>query len=198
MMKSVVAVVALACMIGCGYAPRIYEVAVDQAQLNSLPKECYRANTIPNPRVSTTNYFGEYTWTVWDGAENKQYLDMGATAGWDLGDATGPGGVGASVGNLAPAGQIEGADRVFTAQQSTVRTPDTTSNTTWSVTRTIKVTYNDLGNTPTGTLDLSVKYDCTNQCTGNFEPAQNPSCAVALPFKARRVDGNQIMYQGGW
>jgi hypothetical protein len=171
-----VAITAVGCNPG---QPRIYRVAIDDSPLASLPPSCYLNNTIVPVRSIKTNLRDQREWTLWDGLENKQYLD---TNGYSLtlGQAD-P----VSVGSM-----IEGADKVFSGQLVTQRLPDQANpNYTYTKTLSLVITVEDLGAAPKGTIDASSKYTCTN-CTNN--DGKVPECSAKLNFSGRRVDGSNV------
>lgn len=172
--------VLLACNTG---QPRIYKVAVDNKPLLDLPQTCFSNNEIPagSVRYNQENLFDEHEWTIWDGVEGKQYLDMGGTAHWQLGDSA----------PIVIDDLIEGKDDTFVGTRTSTRLADSTGYTN-SRTRTATVTFDDQGATAKGTLDLASSYTCTNCYDGETEQPGNKNCATKLTFVGRRVDTQRI------
>ena len=116
-------------------------------------------------------------WVIWDGVENKQYIDIGNFS-VSLGD-TDP----VNVGNM-----IEGSDKVFSGQLVEQQLPVTGSNYTYTKTASVIVTFDDMGIAPKGSIDLSSNFACTDCGPGTGHPNGPITCAVKLTFVGRRVD----------
>jgi hypothetical protein len=177
----VVAAVASASLFACGPAgqPRIFRVAVDVSPVKTLnDPQCFRGN-MPNLNQVTQeqNFRAEAIWVVWDAAESKQYLDMGSTTSFTLGNSPE-----IKIDNL-----IEGTANAFSAtrQESDIGTIREMKTTT------VVTAFNDLNATPTGTVVLDAKYQCQD---GNQQCPQNPafrSCHAQLNFWARKIEVTQ-------
>jgi hypothetical protein len=178
-----VAVVAVGCNAG---QPRIYQLAIDGSPLTSLPPTCYLGNTINPIRDIQTNLRSDQRWTIWDGVEGKQYLDIGTYA-VQLGGAD----------PVTGMGMIEGSDRSFSGQKITQGLPGQPGkdpNYTFTKTLSLVVTFDDLGASPKGTIAASSKYTCTNCGTNNDNKVAD--CSANLPFVSRRIDAsNMNIYQ---
>ena len=114
---------------------------------------------------------------VWDGVDNKQYLDIGNFS-VKLGHSDS-----INVGSM-----IEGADKVFSGQLTEMKLPDPGVNYTYTKTLSVIVNFDDMGAAPKGTIDLSSQYTCTS-CTNNDDKV---NCAAKLSFVGRRVDTSNI------
>ncbi|MBI3182024.1 MAG: hypothetical protein HYZ28_07750 [Myxococcales bacterium] len=173
-----VAVLAVLGAIGCNTGqPRTYRIAIDPSPLASLPPSCYRNNTVSTLRVIGTNLRSETQWVVWDGVENKMYLDTGGLS-VTMGDAE----------TVKVGSMIEGQDRVFSGQYVEQKLPDPGSQYTYTKTLSLIVTFDDMGPAPKGTIDASSQYTCT-QCNNNDNKV---NCAAKLNFVGRRVDTQYI------
>lgn len=186
-MKFLMAAAAAFAVMGCNAGqPRIYRVAVDESQLKNLPANCYVDNSAPGTttgsiRESDTNIRSEYEWVVWDGVEGKQYLDVGNSAHWEMGDARS---IDAS-GDL-----IEGENNVFNWSRTDTQNGDNGYSAVQNLSAV--VTFEDLSATAKGTLSLTSKFDCNNcgdlQNTKGFR-----TCGpLSLNFAGRRVDTQRI------
>ncbi|MBL8952360.1 MAG: hypothetical protein JNK82_16390 [Myxococcaceae bacterium] len=186
------ALVALTALAACqGNQPRTYRVALDLTPVRFITDgKCFKNNEVPAPNESTANLFDEQQWVVWDGVQQDgssvQFLDFGKQQ-FKLGDSP----------------QVEFSDLVrsfasvtpgvFTGQRvlSSV-TPSGGGNVVQTATTIITVTFNDLGNAPYGRLDIDSRYACTGVAGGvcplEQAVASPRSCAVAVPFVARKID----------
>ena len=187
-MKTVLmAAAAMVVLVGCNSGqPRIYRVAVDVSPAKTVQNpSCYKANAVPGGTVSETNLRVEQQWVIWDGVEGKQYLDMGRQQ-FKLGDSP----------TINFAELIEGQTGVFTGQRvenDQVTIPNVVSYN--QVRQTIiTVNFNDLGASPTGTINLQSSYACQPQgsCPMDTTVADPRSCTVPLNFVARRIDVSRI------
>ncbi len=177
--KVVLAAAALAVLAGCGASqPRIYMISMDGSPLASLPPSCYLNNTVSTLREIGTNLREELQWVLWDGVENKQYLDIGPFS-VRLGQAD----------QISVGSMIEGSDKVFSGQLVEQKLPDPNSQYTYTKTLSVIVSFNDLGASPVGSVDLSSQYTCT-ACTNNDNKV---NCAAKLNFVGRRVDGTNYI-----
>lgn len=164
--------------VGCNNQPLTYRIAIDASPLNSLPPSCYRNNYLNQDRTTTNNLREERQWVVWNGVENKQYLDIGSMA-VTLGHAD-P----IDVGDL-----IEGSDKVFSGQVVTQHLPEANGYTNTKTT-TLTVTFDDMGATAKGSIDATSLYTCTN-CQNNDNKV---SCQAKFNFTGRRVDTAATTY----
>jgi len=170
---------ALFSLAGCQMGqPRVYRVAVDVTPIKALQEpQCFRANMPPsNVTVQEQNYRSETSWVVWDGAEAKQFMDMGLTR-FTLGDSP----------EVVIDDLIEGADRSFTATRvRTLRSSIT------ELEKTIVIAnWNDLGASPVGTLDIDSSYQCADGTAKCPNEPNKRSCKQKLNFWARKVEVNQ-------
>ncbi len=174
--KFAIAAAMVAGLVGCNTGqPRIYRIAIDNSPLTSLPPSCYQNNTVSTLRSIGTNLRSETQWTVWDGVENKQYLDVGSLS-IKLGQADS-----VTVGSM-----IEGADKVFSGQLVEQKLPDPNSQYTYTKTLSLIVSFDDMGAAPKGTIEVSSQYTCTS-CNNNDNKV---NCAAQLAFTGRRVDAS--------
>jgi hypothetical protein len=180
---AVAAVALLACNSG---QPTTYRVAVDESPRLALPPTCFANNEIPGgtERSTVNNLRTEYNWNLWDGVDGKQYLDLG-TASFPLGHAA----------PITIDDLIEGSDNVFVGTRTTTRLPDT-NNYSNVRTRTVTVTFENQGTSPTGTIDLVSNYTCTNCQQGETEQVGNKNCSTRLNWQARRIDVDRISVHG--
>lgn len=183
--KVVIAAVAGLVLLACNTGqPRIYKVAIDASPLGNLPATCYVNNELPNNQTRTTytNLRLEQEWVIWDGVENKQYLDMGSVQ-FGLGDAA----------PVVVAELIEGTENVFSGSRTDTQLPDPNANNHSSVrTRTVTVAFDDQGTTPTGTITVLSNYTCTNCFPNETEADGNKSCTTQMKFVGHRVDTQRI------
>ncbi len=176
--KIAVVFAALVGAVGCNTGqPRTYRIAIDASPLGSLPPSCYRNNTVSTLRTIGTNLRAETQWVVWDGVENKQYLDIGNFS-VTMGDAER-----VDVGDM-----IEGQDRVFSGQLVEQKLPDPNSQYTYTKTLSLTISFEDMSATAKGTIDANSQYTCTS-CVNNDNKV---NCAVKLNFVGRRVDTQYI------
>lgn len=172
-------------LFGCNSGqPRIYHVAVDPTPLLSLPASCFANNSteMNTSRTTISNWRSEYEWVIWDGADGKQYLDLGGSTHFDLGDAQ----------PVDVIGLIEGQDGTFVGSETRVHLDTNNSGYTNTRTKSLTVTFEDQGAAPKGTLDLVSNYTCTNCADGETEMPGNKNCSTRLTFSGRRVDTQRI------
>lgn len=164
---------------GCGGAIQtiIFRIALDRAKLNAAAQPtCYATNQLPmmTGTASSTNLKDEMQWVLWD-ADGKQFLDVG-TQRYGMGDAPD-----VEINQL-----IEGAgDKVFSASQQAQATQGQISTT---VQTNYKVTFENLGATVKGKINISSAFRCSGP---NCNPSQL-DCAAETDFVGRRIDANQI------
>ncbi|HEX8441778.1 hypothetical protein [Archangium sp.] len=162
-------------LLGCGQQPKYYRVAIDQGPLRSLPSSCYAAGATPPP--SSNNLVDVQQWVLWDGVEDRKYLQVG-DIDYTLGSSYGveiPGDAVVSTG--------DGDKTTFVAEQ-TASTPSTSTS---PATRTARATYtfDKEGMTIEGTLALSAT------CVGTGCDRDRPNCEASLRFTGRQVDADQ-------
>ncbi len=188
-MKSLVfALFAVSTLAGCQMGqPRVYRVALDITPIKTLQDpQCFKANMPPTAlTVQEQNYRTETTWVVWDGADSKQFMDMGLSK-FTLADSP----------QVVVDDLIEGADRAFTATR--VRTLRSTIT---ELEKTIVIAnWNDLNATPTGTLVIDSSYQCANGTSNCPNEPNKRSCKQTLNFWARKIEVSQttgVSNQGG-
>jgi len=197
---------ALLTLTGCNTGqPRLWRVALDLTPLRTIANpSCFKGNILPSSRgqLSETNFRAESEFVVWDGADQKQYLDIGS---WDFQLGESP--------HICVSDLIEAPDqtsKVFTAQRNLVlpfgysvdcqgiggfQALDATESRQTQ----IVVTWSDYGVAPTGTVNLTAQY----ACVGGRDPCPNPnptadsvSCNSQLNFVGRRIDFDQITVYG--
>ena len=157
-----VAAVMVGGMMGCGEQPRYYRVSIDRAPLANLPTSCYRSGTVPTDD-RTTSVVDVGQWIIWDGVEDRKYLQVG-DIDYVLGDAQ----VRITAGDAIVSSE---ADKpTFTAER-TQTGPNRTSRATY--------TFEKLGDTVEGTLALSYACSGTTGC--------DPNCDASLRFVGRRL-----------
>lgn len=180
--KIVLAAVLAAGAVGCNAGqPRTYRIAVDESPLAQLPPSCYRNNTVSTLREIGTNVREEHQWMVWDGVENKQYLDIGK--------------FGVQMGHAEPVivgRMIEGQDKSFMGQLVEQKLADPGSSYTYTKTLSLTINFEDMGASPKGSIDASSQYTCTS-CTNNDNKV---TCAARLSFVGRRIDSAQTTFYG--
>ncbi|MFL5321347.1 MAG: hypothetical protein ACJ790_16930 [Myxococcaceae bacterium] len=169
-------------LVGCGNSQaRLYQLAIDASALGNLPPSCYANNTVPTNKTELTNYKGEDQWAIWDGPDGKQYLDMGTTS-FTLGNAD----------PVVVTGVIESTDpKVFSGTRTDRTLPNpSAANPNFSDTQvgTVTVTFDDLGNTTKGTIQLKSEYTCTS-CQNN---GGKVNCSAQLAFTGRRIDYSNL------
>ncbi len=195
--------IALALLTSCGgpTAAKYFKIAVDTSNLRKINRtetpSCFVDPTSnQGPYTTTTtveNNPGELEWTLFDGADNVLYLEIGngltggtTVSGIRLGDA--------------PAinffGLIQGDSKTFKfeAKQTTVARTDMAPIATKydeTTTTIATITFKDLGQTTSGTIALQGSYTCTASAGQCPDPKRNPqgkgTCQVSLPFVARQV-----------
>jgi hypothetical protein len=166
---------------GCNAGqPRIFRVALDTGPVKGLQDpQCFHGN-MPNLStiVQDTSLIAELNWVVWDGADQKQFLDMG-TESFSLADAP----------TIVVDEMIVGGSNTF----SGTRVQQDRNGIIELQTTTVTAAFSDLGPTPTGTLDLDAKYQCQDGDSSHKCPSEpnKRSCHTQLNFWARKVDVSQ-------
>lgn len=170
-------------LLGCNSGqPRAYRIAVNRAGLQNLASSCYVDNKPDENKVMTTNLMSEQQWVVWDGPDGKQYLDVGAYA-----EVLGHAGVVSLAGDV-----IEGTEKVFAGTrvvQTVFTNPFNNNKETRTDTHLITVTFEDMGFSPKGSIDLTLNHACVGCST------VQPSCTARLTFTGRRVDASNMAVQ---
>ncbi len=183
---SVLFAAAAAFLMACnGGQPTTYIVAIDESPLGALPPTCYANNELPSSTTRQTyaNLRGEYEWVVWDGIDGNQYLSIGG-ANFDLGHA-------APIA-LDTNEVIEGKDNLFAGSRTSTRIPEQGTGYSFVRTRSITVSFDNQGTSPTGTIDLSSNYVCTNCAQGETEQVGNKNCSTRMSWAGRRVDVDRM------
>ncbi|MFL5351106.1 hypothetical protein [Archangium sp.] len=164
-----VAAVMVGGTMGCGEQPKYYRVAIDRAPLDNLPASCYRSGTPPTEK--TNNVVDVAQWVLWDGVEDRQYLQVG-DINYSLGDAS----VRITTGDAIVSSEVD------------KKTTFTVERTQTDPARTTRVTYT-LDKESMGTLEgtLSLSYSCTGT-TGCA-----PNCDASLHFVGRQVDADSMI-----
>lgn len=174
-MKWAVAVVAASSLLGCNSSqPSIYRVAVSQLV---APNTCYRTAPTGTPDT-TTNLVDEKQWVIWEGVDDKFYLEPG-TISYSLGEARG---ISIST-DAIEGGKNDNKQYVFT----TSRTQTVSANEVYTTSATY--TFDDLGKTLTGTLALH------SNCAGS-NCNSTPTCDVSLTFSGRQLTGDRNIDYG--
>lgn len=163
-----VAAVLMAGTMGCGSEPKYYRVAIDRSPLDNLPTSCYSSGTPPTDK--TNNVVDVAQWILWDGVEDRQYLQVGAID-YTLGDAR----VRITTGDAIVSSEVD------------KKTTFTVERTQTNPARTSRATYT-LDKTSMDTLEgtLSLHYECSG--TGC-----SPNCDASLHFVGRQVDADTIV-----
>lgn len=184
---SVLFAAAAAALMACnGGQPTTFRVAIDESPRLALPPTCYANNELPaaSTRHTLTNLRGEYDWIVWDGIDGKQYMSLGAVD-FPLGDA-------API-QLGSNEVIEGTEGLFVGTRTSTRLPDPNNNNYSNVrTRTVTVSWDNMGTSPTGTLDLVSNYTCTSCAPGETEQPGNKNCSTRMTWSGRRIDLERV------
>ncbi|HEX8822674.1 MAG TPA: hypothetical protein VF794_22290 [Archangium sp.] len=177
-----VAAVVVGGLLGCGQPPKYYRVAVDESPLLNLPASCYPNGTAPTPR--TNNVQSVQQWSLWDGTEDRKYLEVGAIT--------------YNPGNNAPTFSIPGEVIVSTGAGD--KTTFVAERTLTDPNRTYRVTYTfDKegglfgGDVIEGSIGLF--YSCTNTATNNCN--QVNSCDTTLRFTGRQIDAEPMLLVNG-
>ncbi|MFY0526233.1 hypothetical protein ACN28I_24895 [Archangium gephyra] len=165
-----VAAVMLGGLMGCGEQPRYYRVSIDRSPLSNLPGSCYSSGTAPAVDDRTDNVVDVGQWIIWDGVEDRQYLQVGDIS-YPLGDAL----VQLTAGDAIVSTE---ADKPTFTIERTRTGPNRTSRATY--------TFDKVGETVEGTIALS--YACTGG-TG-CSPA---NCDASLRFVGRRVNAEPMI-----
>ncbi len=167
------AAIAALSLSACGPDETIYLIALDKTPLSQLPGTCYVGGTVPSDLTSTVGLFDDLTWSLFNGTDNNQYLDVGTNFGnaYRLGDAP----------SVSFSGLVQGKDKVFTASTTRLTNPGGTPRTD---THTLTIKFTDLGATAKGTVVLDSKVECSG--------CGVPSCAVTMGLDGRQVATQQF------
>lgn len=202
MLRKLIAAAVLVGAVGCNNGqPRLYLIAVDltNQRRENLGQNCFV--TPPDPsnitRSTYQNVKNEYEWAVWDGVDGKQYLD-GANRGTDGTGDPGPWGLGDSPPISLDYELIESqeANRIFLGTK-TISVASSNPNFVATRVHTIRATFEELGATTRGSLDLDTRYSCSGACPTIAPPdtGNQVSCSASLPFTGRRIDTSRM---SGW
>ncbi|HZH13507.1 MAG TPA: hypothetical protein VE057_03995 [Archangium sp.] len=163
-----VAAVMVGGLMGCGQQPQYYRVSIDRAPLANLPASCYSSGTVPTDD-RTVNVVDVGQWIIWDGVEDRQYLQVG-DIDYRLGDAR----VQLTVGDAIVSTE---ADKPTFTVERTQTGPNRTTRATY--------TFDKLGETAEGSIALSYA------CSGGTGCA--PNCDASLRFVGRRVNAEPMI-----
>ena len=164
-----VAAVMVGGLMGCGEQPRYYRVSIDRAPLGNLPGTCYSSGTPPTNDDRTNNVVDVGQWILWDGVEDRKYLQVG-DIDYRLGDAR----VQLTEGDAIVSAE---ADKPTFTIERTQTGPNRTSRATY--------TFDKVGDTLEGSLALSYT------CSGGTGCA--PNCEASLRFVGRRVNVDPML-----
>ncbi|HVE83378.1 MAG TPA: hypothetical protein VND93_11045 [Myxococcales bacterium] len=154
---------AAALALACGSNPAKYLVALDQTALASLPGSCYPSGTAPNPPPTVTPALVQHEFTVWDGAQNKHYLEIDSVS------------VRFPTSTVFFGGLFEGGPKSWTLAS----TRDLGSSNT--ETRTMAFSFTELGSTLLGSIAVTDTFECSTTCSFY-------DCQVTLPLNGRQVE----------
>lgn len=184
LIRSAGAFAVIAALSACNNQPSLYKIAMTMDPLLiSLPTTCWVGNAPPPSQQvkSLENIRTEHEWMIWDGTES-QYLEMNhgqEFVTFNLGDAA----------TIFVGFLIEGDGTEFASDLQTLTQEPTTG---YSEVRrqAVKVTFDSLGATAEGTVDLTSNFDCTGTpCTDAIRDQEgNKSCTASVPFVGRRID----------
>ncbi|WP_407740145.1 hypothetical protein [Hyalangium sp.] len=176
-MKWAVAVVAASSLVGCfnNSQPSIYRVAVTPTV---APSSCYKTAPTGTPDT-TTNLVDEKQWVIWEGIDDKFYLEPG-TINYQMGEAQR-----INITTDAIEGGKQDKQYVFT----TVRTQTAGTNEVYTTSATY--TFDELGKTLQGTLTLH------SSCAGsNCSTTSQTTCDISTTFSGRQISGDQNIQFG--
>jgi hypothetical protein len=163
---------------GAGAVPEIYAVSVDFFR----PADTCYVNAMPPSIVTTSGGQAPLQWQIWDGPENKAYLELEQGGGTiDMGDAP----------NVVIGGTLEGTqasgDWTFTTGRTTTSKSPLANATTTDTTHATVTTTRSAG-TVKGTLKLEATRTCEGTgCPANFA-MQNPSCTIeGIALRGTRI-----------
>jgi hypothetical protein len=174
-MKWAVAVAAVSSLMGCGNSqPSVYRVAL--ARVGTLPTSCYRTAPTGTPNT-TTNLVDEKQWVIWEGLDDKMYLETGSI-NYQLGDAERI----LITGDAIEGGKDDSKQTVFTSVHTE------TQSATEVYTTSATYTFEELGKTLKGNLALH------SNCAG-ANCAGTPTCDTTLDFSGRQINADSsILY----
>ncbi len=175
-------VLAALSVLGCqGSQPSIYRVAVDRLVTEGIPASCYRAGNAPTPTSpsdKSTNLVDEKQWVIWEGIEDKFYLEPGPIS-YQLAEARA-----ITVSADAIVGtKMDSGTHVFV----TDRTQTVSANEIYTTSATY--TFEELGKTIKGTLGLH------STCVGSACNS-TPTCDVTLNFSGIQINGDRNIDYG--
>jgi hypothetical protein len=166
-------VVGATSLLGCGLQPQHYRVAIDESPLQELPSTCYRTGEVPADR--TNNVVDVQQWSVWEGVEDRKYLQVG-NLNYRLGDA-----YNISINGDAVISQEKADKPTFVAERVDVELDRT-------ITTRATYTLDSQGETLEGTLALSSSCEGAN--------CDRPACEATVPFVGRRLDVERVLAVG--
>jgi hypothetical protein len=173
-MKWAFAVVAASSLLGCGNSqPSVYRVAVEPVV---IPSTCYRTAPSGTPDT-TTNLVDEKQWVIWEGVDNKFYLEPGNIS-YSLGEAQR-----INISTDAIEGGKSDKQYVFSA----TRTQTVSANEVY--TTSAIYTFDELGKTLKGTLALH------SNCAGS-NCNSTPTCDVTTNFSGREINADRSIQYG--
>ena len=181
----VVTAVAAGGLLGCGQPEKYYRVLVDRSPLNNLPSSCYVNNT-PPPQPQPTNNLQQdvQQWVLWEGTEDRKYLEVGGRINYGLGNAYSVDISGDVIMNQADADKT-----TFIAERTDVE-PN----------RTLRATYtfdNEGGLFQGNVIEGSIALSSTCAPTATSTCNNRPNCEATLRFSGRMVDADPVRVVGG-
>ncbi len=180
---AVVAFMSIAALVGCGgNDPKIYRVFVDTQPIDStaLPTTCWQTGNAPvSSKSAVASFREEQQWTVWQGAEKVQWLDMkspgGGAVSYKLGDTS----------RINVIGPIEGAEKAFTGSNQDERLATATDTNTSTDFQSVTVSFEQIDSIAKGSITLLSTFKSNNAT--ETRPA---SCTGTVTFSGRQVTGS--------
>jgi hypothetical protein len=168
--------VAVGGLMGCGQEQKYYRVAVDLSPLRNLPASCYNSGTTPAPTTITTQ--DTQQWILWDGVEDRKYLEVGGV-NYTLGSAS------VSISGDALVSTGEGDKTTFVAERTLVD-PNRTQRATY--------TFDNEGGLFAGdVIEGSISLVSTCAASGTNTCNQPANCEATLRFSGRRIDAEPML-----
>lgn len=160
---SLAAGAAAALLLACGSQPSTYLVALDQSGLMSLPGSCYTSGTPPAnpPQIQALI---QHEFTVWQGAQNKQYLEIDnirvqfPSSGFTFN------------------GLADGGPKQWTYSLSVDRGNNVTEA------RKMELNFTELSSTMVGSIAVTDTFTCASP------PCGFQDCSVTLNLNGRQID----------
>jgi hypothetical protein len=173
-------VLAALSLLGCqGSQPSIYRVAVDRLGTENMPPSCYRAGNAPTTIADkSTNLIDEKQWVIWEGIEDKFYLEPGPI-NYQLAEARS---ITVSADAIVGTKTDSGTHEFVTDRTQTVSANEV-------YTTSAKYTFEELGKTIKGTLALH------SQCAGSACNS-TPTCDITLNFSGIQINGDRNIDYG--